>query len=137
MTSQELIQRIRACRLADLGLLPCRNNRLRHPMVQDFMLINDSSTIAVEVPVWLYERSLNKRMSGHIDVLQIRQKRIYVLDYKPNAEKENEDKVMSQLYWYATGLFFRTKIALQYFRCAWFDDNVFFEFDPNEVKTVP
>ncbi len=103
-------------------------------MVQEFMLINDSSTIAVEVPVWLYEKSLDMRMSGHIDLLQIRQGRIYVLDYKPAAEKEKDEKVMSQLYWYATGLAFRTGIPLSYFRCAWFDDNGFFEFNPNGVK---
>lgn len=100
------------------------------------MLINDSSTIAVEIPVWLYEKSLDMRMSGHIDVLQIRRGNIYVLDYKPEAEKKNENEVVSQLYWYATGLSFRTKIPLSYFRCAWFDDNVFFEFDPNQLKMI-
>jgi len=98
------------------------------------MLVNDSSSIAVEVPVWLYERSLDMRMSGHIDIMQVRRGRVYVLDYKPDAEKENEDRVVSQLYWYVTGLSFRTRIPLDCFRCGWFDDNVFFEFDPNGVK---
>ena len=125
-----------ACSLAELALLPCTNNRQRHPLVQEFMLINDSSSIAVELPVWLYERGLRKRMSGHIDVLQVRGGKIYVLDYKPNAETQNEDKVVSQLYWYATGLSFRSRLPLRFFRCAWFDDNIYFEFDPNAVRVA-
>ena len=125
-----------ACSLAELALLPCTNNRQRHPLVQEFMLINDSSSIAVELPVWLYERGLRKRMSGHIDVLQVRGGKVYVLDYKPDAEKENEDKVVSQLYWYATGLSFRSKLPLRFFRCAGFDDDIYFEFDPNAVRVV-
>jgi hypothetical protein len=123
-----------ACRLVELALLGCRNNRERHDRVEDFMLINDSCTIAVEVPVWLYEKSLGTRMNGHIDVLQVRNNKIFVLDYKPGAEKENIEKVKSQLYWYATGLSFRTKIPLRFFRCAWFDENVYYEFDPREAK---
>ena len=84
--------------------------------------------------MWLYERSLDARLSGHIDVLQIRQGLIYVLDYKPGAEKENVNKVVSQLYWYATGLSFRTRIPLRVFRCAWFDENGYFKFDPGKVR---
>ena len=34
-------------------------------------------------------------VSGHIDILQIRQGRIYILDFKPNAAQENEQKVVS------------------------------------------
>lgn len=125
-----------ACRLAELALLPCRNNKRRHPMVQEFMLINDSSTIAVELPVWLHDKGLDMNMSGHIDVVQVRRGRIFVLDYKPEAARQNENKVVSQLYWYATGLSFRTRIPLRLFRCAWFDDNMYFEFDPSEVEIL-
>jgi hypothetical protein len=39
--------------LAALGLLLARKNKDRHPSVQDFMLANDSCTIACEVPVYL------------------------------------------------------------------------------------
>ena len=41
--------------------------------------------------------------------------------------------MVSQLYWYATGLSFRTKIPLDYFRCAWFDSDSYFEFNPNLI----
>ena len=73
-------------------------------------------------------------VSGHIDILQIRQGRIYILDFKPNAAQENEQRVVSQLYLYALGLSFRTGIPLRMFRCAWFDEKVYYEFDPAEAK---
>src|SRR6266852_3703971 len=44
--------------LAALGLLLARKNRDRHPSVQDFMLANDSCTIACEVPVYLTAEEL-------------------------------------------------------------------------------
>lgn len=40
--------------LAKLGLLLAKHSRDRHPAIQNFMLANDSATIAVEVPVYLY-----------------------------------------------------------------------------------
>src|SRR5260221_444671 len=34
------------------------SNRDRHPRLQRFMLANDSTTIAVEVPIWLFEQDI-------------------------------------------------------------------------------
>ena len=99
------------------------------------MLINDSSTIACEVPVWFWDKKLDMGICGHIDILQIRQGKIFVLDYKPDAGKEKEDKVASQLYLYASGLSFRTGLPLQSFRCAWFDEHMYYEFNPMEANT--
>ncbi|GAI56013.1 unnamed protein product, partial [marine sediment metagenome] len=45
---------------------------------------------------------------GHIDILQVRLSKIFILDFNPEASKENENNVSSQLYWYALGLSFRT-----------------------------
>lgn len=73
-------------------------------------------------------------ISGHIDLLQIRYDRVYILDFKPGARKENRRKVASQLYLYASGLSFRTSIPLEKMRCAWFDDKVYYEFSPAEAK---
>ncbi|MBU4245643.1 MAG: hypothetical protein ABIF85_01360 [Nanoarchaeota archaeon] len=123
-----------ACRLAELALHACDRNKERHSVVENFMLINDSSTVACEVPVWLFEKNLNASICGHIDVLQIRNGRVYVLDFKPDAAFENVEKVASQLFFYASGLSFRTKIKLENFRCAWFDDNVYYEFSPKDAK---
>ncbi len=120
-----------ACRLAELALNACERNKERHSSVENFMLANDSSTIACEVPVWLWEKNLDTGLSGHIDMLQIRNNKIYILDFKPDAAFENEQKVASQLFFYASGLSFRTRIPLERFACAWFDETVYFEFDPS------
>ncbi len=123
-----------ACRLSNFSLKSCNANSQRHSVIENFMLINDSSTIACEVPVWLWEKNLNMSISGHIDMLQIRSNKICILDFKPNASRENEKKVASQLFWYATGLAFRTGIPLNNFVCAWFDDHNYYEFNPKESQ---
>ena len=123
-----------ACKLAKLALKSCSKPKERHPTVENFMLINDSSTIACEVPIWFWEKNLNLGISGHIDILQVRNGLIYIVDFKPNARRENEQKVASQLYFYASGLSFRTSIPLSKFRCAWFDNSVYFEFAPKDAK---
>lgn len=123
-----------ACKLAGFALTACDNTRERHNAVEEFMLVNDSSTIACEIPVWFWEKNLDIGVCGHIDILQIRQGRIFVLDFKPGAEKEKKGNVASQLYLYASGLSFRTGIPLQRFRCAWFDEHVYYEFSPLESK---
>jgi hypothetical protein len=42
-----------ANKLAELGLMLAKTNKERHQAIQNFMLINDSVTIATEVPVYL------------------------------------------------------------------------------------
>jgi hypothetical protein len=42
-----------ATRLAQLVLQAVTNNRMRHEALQQFMLVNDSVTIAMEVPIYL------------------------------------------------------------------------------------
>jgi len=74
------------------GIAASKNNRARLPAVEDFMLINDSCTVAVEVLVWLYEKSLAMRMNGHFDMLQVRSSKIFVLDFKPHADREKRRK---------------------------------------------
>ena len=122
-----------ACRLSDLALKACKNNKERHHIVGHFMLINDEATIACEIPVWFWEKNMNEGICGHIDLLQIRNGKIYVLDFKPNAKKEKQSKVISQLYLYAQGLSFRTKLPLDMFLCAWFDNESYFEFSPTQM----
>ena len=131
-----------ANKLAELGLMLAKTNRERHLCVQNFMLINDSCTVATEVPVYLtnddiiYFRSKgfsfdfeNYRtpITGHIDILKIRNGIIHILDYKPNTERVN---AVNQLTIYALALASRTKLAVKDFKCAWFDDKSFFEFFP-------
>jgi ribosomal protein L37AE/L43A len=130
-----------ATRTAALAVPAAPNNRKRHETLQRFMLVNDSATIAVEVPVFLTredlryyrERGFNldfesDSITGHIDFLQIRNGHIHILDYKPEAKKETHAHV--QLTIYALALARRTVLPLKFFKCGWFDEKDYFEFYP-------
>jgi transposase-like protein len=128
--------------LAALGLLLARKNKERHASVQDFMLANDSCTVACEVPVYLTAEEIAYYKSGgffvtlpesaapitgHIDVVQARNGFIHLLDYKPNARKIDP---VNQLVVYALAFASRTRLPVKFFKCAWFDEKDYFEFFP-------
>ena len=131
-----------ANKLCSLALNLAKTNKERHQAIQDFFLINDSTTIATEVPIYLTHDDLlyfNSRdfslnpnefstpVTGHIDILQIRNNLLYILDYKPEANKTSP---IVQLTIYALALASKTKLPLAMFKCAWFDENNYFEFFP-------
>ena len=68
--------------------------------------------------------------TGHIDLLQMRNGRIRILDYKPNAVR---DKSITQRMLYALALSRRTGLRLYDFVCAWFDEHHYFAFYPLHV----
>jgi len=128
--------------LAALGLLLARKNKDRHPSVQDFMLANDSCTIAGEVPVYLTAEEIGyykskgffvtlpespKPITGHIDVVQARNGFIHLLDYKPKARRIQP---VEQLVVYALAFASRTRLPVNVLKCAWFDEKDYFEFFP-------
>src|SRR5205085_12671619 len=69
-------------------------------------------------------------LTGHIALVQIRNGRIHILDYKPNAVR---DKPITQLMVYALAMSHRTGLRLYDFVCAWFDERHYFEFYPLHV----
>jgi hypothetical protein len=111
-----------------------RSNYQRHSLVEQLLLCCDRDTVAVEVPVWYWDRKFDKGICGHIDVLQVKFGKIWILDYKPIAEKEKFEKVVSQLYHYALALSFRTGVSLGEIMCGWFDASKVFSFSPCEAK---
>jgi ATP-dependent exoDNAse (exonuclease V) beta subunit len=139
-----------------LGLFLARRTKERHPMIEDFMLACDGRTIAIEVPVYLQKEDIeyfhdkgfylpltakDTPITGHIDVLQIRNGLIHILDYKPDANKINP---VNQLLLYALALASRTRLPLKTFVCAWFDEKDYFSFYPlhaihqkQGTKTLP
>lgn len=145
-----------ANRLADFVLQAVKDNKQRHEALQKFMLANDSVTVASEVPVYIrqediehMENVLNFKISdgdiefkggdkmngkllltGHIDLVQIRNGLIHILDYKPHAAKE---KPIEQLTWYALALSRLTGLRVAEFKCGWFDAKDYFEFYPLHV----
>lgn len=135
----------RASEMAQFVLQSINNNHHRHEAIQKFMVINDSATVAVEVPIVLYPEDIehlrtslgfevplqiSSVLTGHIDILQIRNGRLHILDYKPNAGKE---KPIGQLMSYALAISRRTGLRLFDIVCAWFDDKDYFEFYPLHV----
>ena len=145
--------------LAEFVLRSVTENKDRHEVLQRFMIANDSVTVATEVPVYIRKedvehmenilkfkildedglielkgdkqrRNFPKLLTGHIDVVQIRNGMVHILDYKPNASKE---KPIEQLTWYALALSRLTGLRLFEFKCAWFDDKDFYEFYPLHV----
>ena len=118
--------------MATLALTLARTARDRHPMVESFFLANDSATVAVEIPVYLTSPELRELglpdevpLTGHIDIIQVRYDRIYVLDYKPDAAAEKN--APGQLALYALCLARRADVPLAKIRCAYFDANDYYE----------
>src|SRR3990167_2163641 len=71
-----------------------------------------------------------KLLTGHIDFVQIRNGCVHLLDYKPNAAKEQP---IEQLTWYAMAMSRLTGLRLFSFKCGWFDEKDYFEFYPLHV----
>lgn len=138
-----------ATRIADLALQAVADNKLRHKALQNFMLANDSVTVAVEVPVYMdgmdiehmqeelgfrIPLKLDKVLTGHIDILQLRNGAVHILDYKPRGTKGKEGSAaFTQLTLYALMLSRLTGLRLYDFKCAWFDEHSYFEFFPLHV----
>ena len=145
-----------ATKLCSFVLQGSKERKQRHKDVQDFFLYNDSVTVATEVPVYLTREDLEhmktqlgfeiynknslrieglpKLITGHIDIVQIRNGQIHILDYKPNAVKEQP---IDQLTIYAMALSRLTGLRLFEFKCAWFDEENYFEFYPLHVLHKP
>jgi transposase-like protein len=136
-----------AVRIANLVLQAVKNNKKRHEMLQRFMLLNDSVTIATEIPIYMDDEDLahlkeelnfkipldfgeSRVITGHIDLIQIRNGSVYILDYKPNAKRE---KPIEQLTIYALALSRLTGLRIYDFKCGWFDNKNYYEFFPLHV----
>jgi transposase-like protein len=115
-----------ACRMTDLALELAKTKSERHQKVEEFFLINDSATVAVEVPVYLTEREsgYKKPLTGHIDLIQVRSNRIHIMDYKP----DQSGNVINQLTLYAKCL--KKRARLSNIVCAYFDENGYYQFIP-------
>lgn len=112
-----------------------------HSRVQVFMLEHDKKTIAMEVPLWMHAQELEryeelfestKELTGHIDILRIENGNVWVWDYKPQAHREKY--ATTQVWVYAKMLSQRTGIPFERFMCGYFDHNIAYTFNPNEVR---
>ena len=107
-----------------------------HSKVQVFMLEHDSSTVAMEVPLWLEPSELPSLLplrsalplTGHIDLLRVEGDKVWIWDFKPGAAQEVYAR--TQTYCYALMLSQRTGIPLETIRCGYFDQSTAFVFRP-------
>lgn len=109
-----------------------KNSKLTpHEMVEDFFLINDSSTVTTELPVFLYPQEtdldIDESLTGHIDLIRIRYDNIHILDYKPNLN--HPENHASQLFLYKTAIKKRTSIPENKIRTAVFNEHGYYEFE--------
>jgi ribosomal protein L37AE/L43A len=144
-----------ATEMAALVIPAVGTNHDRHPKLQHFLLANDSTTIASEVPIWLTEDEIAalertygraivpkqpldpnnpdgphkpRHVTGHIDFLQVRNGAVHILDYKPDART---NKPIAQLTIYALALTQRVPgLKLFDIKCAWFNETRYCEFFP-------
>jgi transposase-like protein len=124
-----------AIKIAGFGIELARNNRERHQTIEDFFLINDSATVATEIPVFLtpkearsHKISIPRTLTGHIDILQVRGKKIRILDYKPEAKNDKQTEI--QLTLYAMALKSRVRTPLSNITCAYFNEDGYYQFTP-------
>jgi len=119
-----------ATEMTRLALTLARNRAQRHEAVESFFIANDSSTIAVEVPVYILpeeatDLKLKEPLTGHIDIVQFRNNKIQILDYKPDR---NPRSAHTQLYLYKRALSKRTGIPLNSILTAAFNEDGYAEF---------
>ncbi len=134
-----------ANRMAQTILQSVKENKARHEELQKFFIYNDSVTVATEVPVYLLPEDIehmesqldfdipvkiDKVLTGHIDIVQLRNGLVHILDYKPNAAKELP---IEQLTFYALAMSRLTGLRVHDFKCAWFDEKNYYEFFPLHV----
>jgi transposase-like protein len=127
-----------ATKIASLSKELARTNRERHSRIQNFFLVNDYATYAIEVPVYLRPKEaeafnipLKAPLTGHIDILQMRKGQIHILDYKPDATFDTNTRI--QLLLYSFLLSKRSNIPLENFTCAYFDDSNYYQFKPKFI----
>lgn len=114
----------------------------RHENLQKFLLLEDSCTVATEVPLWLEPHEISNYtelfqvddiLTGHVDILRYEKDgRIGVWDYKPRAL--DEQNAVIQVFLYALMLSIRTGICLKDIVCGYFDESDAFFFEPSQLE---
>ncbi|MFW6120064.1 MAG: PD-(D/E)XK nuclease family protein [Petrotogales bacterium] len=116
--------------LTRLALTTSQKSKSAHETIEQFLLINDSNTICTELPVFLNPDeidtiNLDTPLTGHIDLVQIRYGKLYILDYKPNLR--HPEQFGSQLLLYQKAVQKRTSIPEKNIIPAVFNEHSYYE----------
>jgi len=116
--------------LTRLALSIQQKRQSAHEAIEQFFLINDSTTVCSELPVFINPKEMdsidiNSPLTGHIDLIQIRYNTLYILDYKPNLK--HPEQYSSQLQLYKKALHKRTTIPEESIIPAVFNEYAYYE----------
>ena len=94
-----------------------------HNPVLKNILIKDENSVAIEVPIW--KEAQNTCLTGHIDLIQLQDKTLKVVDYKPEG---NFLVSLPQVAMY--GLLIKERFGFTDLKCISFNKEEAWEYDP-------
>ena len=117
-------------KLTKLALTTSQKSKSAHETVEQFFLINDSTTVCTELPVFINPKeidslNINTPLTGHIDLIQIKYDKLYILDYKPNLR--HPEQYTSQLQLYKEAVHKRTIIPEENIIPCVFNEHSYYE----------
>ncbi len=117
--------------LTRLALKTKEKNVSAHELVEQFFLYNDKNTVCIELPVFINPEEthlfkIDTPLTGHIDLIQIRNNELHILDYKPNLN--HPEKYKGQLLAYKEAVHHRTQIPEKNIVTAVFNQYDYYEF---------
>lgn len=120
-----------ASKLSNLALTTKTNDESKHEAIERFFIRNDSKTICSELPVFIEPeetqlKGFDTPLTGHIDLIQERFGKIYIMDYKTNLN--NPQHHASQLFFYREALHNRTSIPKDKIVPVVFNEHAYYEF---------
>ncbi|MFW6048443.1 MAG: PD-(D/E)XK nuclease family protein [Candidatus Natronoplasma sp.] len=124
-----------ASELSELALTTRKTSESPHEAVERFFLRNDSKTICSELPVFLKDEetdlvNIETPLTGHIDLIQERFGKMYIMDYKSNLNRPKNHT--SQLLLYKEALHNRTSIPKSKIVPVVFNEHSYYEFTRNK-----
>ena len=107
-----------------------RNEKYAHETLEQFFLINDSATVCSELPVFINPKEIDSLnidtpLTGHIDLIQIKYDKLFILDHKPNLR--HPEQYVSQLQLYKKAIHLRTSIPEENIIPAVFNEHAYYE----------
>jgi hypothetical protein len=107
----------------------------RHKTVLNEILLNFKKAIAIEIPIWKFHIDYKDYLLGHIDLLYVRGKYLYICDFK--RTKEEIFRSLPQIAAYGKMILDKLKDKNLIIKCISFNHQIAVQFDPvvmgNEV----
>lgn len=116
--------------LTRFALATKQKHQSAHEAVEEFFLCNDSTTVCTELPVFLHPKEttlfdIETPLTGHIDIIQIRNNKVFIMDYKPNLNRPAQ--YSGQLMAYKQAVHHRTQIPEDTIIPAVFNEYAYYE----------